>query len=211
MKRRDTVVCGFVLLLAVGLACPGCEGLRSARSPVEPQPARYSELETAAAQGKGMQAALDTHEEATTPRKAYEMFRRAIKDRDFEGCWRLVSSSTHEACGRQAAELRIRVMNNDPPPPLDLELLHIQGLARSEAAKLDGKGFFIGSLRRAAARDPEGFDLLTRTEYDHERASREGALVYVTLSGKRQEDPMRVVREGGVWRIEQTRPTASMR
>lgn len=208
MRNRVTgIPCGLALA-AMLLCCAGCQQWRNANAPVEPRPASYEELESRAAQvqGKPASTTLGTHKAATTARKAYEMYRWAMGKSDFEACWRLLSKNTQDAYEREAIELKMRVTNNPSAPAADVELLHVLGLTRREVDKLDGKSFFIASLKWAEARDPTRFEVVPRTKYHHESVRGDRALVYVTLDGKRQEKPMKLVREGGVWRIDQTRP-----
>ena len=196
-------------VVAVVVLASGCGPFTGRPQPVEPQQSGYEELET--------QAALDEPGKmvpragaATSPRLAYEMFREAIRSRDFETCWRLLSRDTHDAYERNAADLKMRVLNSPTPPPQDLEILHILGLSRKEADKLTGKTAMIGSFRRAAVRDPEGFELITRTDFDHENLYRDRATVHFTVRDTRQVEQMRLVREGGVWRIEAATPVKTL-
>ena len=189
------------LMVVAAVFASGCQSHGGRPEPVDPQQSGYEELKTHAALDEPAKTGPMTGA-ASSPRKAYEMFRAAVRGRDFEACWRLLSRDTHDAYEASAANLKMRVLNSVSPPPDDLELLHILGLTRKEADKLTGKLAMIGSFRRAAARDPAGFELITRTDFDHENVYRDRATVHFATRDTRRVEQMKLVREGGVWRIE---------
>ena len=197
------------ILLAVMAVVTGCGPFTGRPKEVEPQPTGYEELETQAALDEPARMTVRT-EPATSPRRAYEIFRTAIRERDFETCWRLLSRDTHDAYERSAADLKMRVLNSDTPPPQDLELLHVLGLTRKEVDKLTGKMAMRGSFQRAAERDPVGFETITRTDFDHESIYQDRATVHFISRDTRQVEQMRLVREGGVWRIEAATPVKTL-
>ena len=200
---------GMVLLL-------GCGPLTGQPREVAPRPSTYEELETQAARGeleaeettKEPSSLTPRSEAATSPRKAYRLYRTAVRNRDYETCWRLLSRDTHNAYERQATDLQMRVMTSSNPLPQDLELLHILGLTRKEVDKLTGKMAMKASFQRAAARNPDDFELITRTDFDHETIWGERAKVFFRARDTRRIEEMRLVREGSVWRIEATTPVA---
>jgi hypothetical protein len=143
--------------------------------------------------------------EAADPRKCYELFRRAVKERDFEACWALLSRPTQEAYDTRAANLKMRVMNSITPLPEDLEILGCLGLTRKEVEKVDGRMFMTGTFQRQLQRDPDSFDAITRTEFEYESTWGGRAKVYFKGGQVRQSEFIDLVREGPVWRIDLTR------
>ena len=206
-----------VMFAAVALLL-GCGPFTGRPEKVAPQPSTYEELETQAAWGelegqttaKEPSSVTPRSEAATGPRKAYSLFRDAIRKRDYESCWRLLSRDTHDAYEREAADLKMRVMNSTTPLPSDLELLHILGLTRKEVDKFTGKMAMKASFQRAAARNPRDFELITRTHFDHETIWGDRAKVFFRVRDTRRMEEMGLVREGSVWRIEATTPVKTL-
>lgn len=129
------VLIGACLLLA---ALSGCEPTRNRRrAVVEPKPTEFSE--PASKTDGTKREPKPVPKTATTPRKAYEMFRRAIADRDFDTCWRLMSRMTQDSYERTAREIEMRAFNSTTMLDKDRDLLRILGLTSSEAGKLTGK------------------------------------------------------------------------
>ena len=105
----------------------------------------------------------------------------------------------------------MRVKNSTTPLPSDLELLHVLGLTRKEVDKLTGKMAMKASFERAATRNPREFELITRTDFDHETIWGDRAKVYFRARDTRRIEEMGLVREGVVWRIEATTPVRTLR
>jgi hypothetical protein len=197
----------FVALLAAAGLFSGCQQWSERNLPLESKPATYSELETRAVQGKS--ATTPAPQVPTSPRKAYELYSVAIRDGDYEACWRLLSRGTQKAYDAEAMAFRDRISNAPGPIPDDLELLHLLGLTANEVDKVDGKRLLVATFRRESARNPRQFQYITSTEFDHEVVSGDQARVYLRAGGKLEPNPMRLVREGGVWHFELTRPSSS--
>jgi hypothetical protein len=197
----------FVAVLAAAGLFSGCQQWKDRNLPTDSGPPAYSELETRAVQGTA--AAAPTPMASTSPRKAYEIYSRAIKDGNFETCWQLLSRGTQKVYDSEAMALRDRIRTAPGPVPEDLELLHILGLTMKEVDKVDGKMFLEGTFRRESARNPQQFQYITRTEFDHEDIWGDHAKVYVRAGGKAEANPMILVREGGIWHFELTKPSSS--
>ena len=204
MRKVRLEVCFAGMLVAALAWTAGCEEWTYRKAPLEPKPQGYSELETVATQGDVVKPVV-AQGPATTPRKAYEIYRTAIKTRAFETCWRLMSKGTQDSFDAQAAELHVRAGSGNSTTE-DVEVLHILGLTRDDAPRLTGKMLMMGTFRRADARDPREFERITRTEFDHEAMVGERAQVYVRPDDSRGQELIRMVREGGVWYIDLTRP-----
>jgi len=203
MKTSRTAV--IVAFAAAGLFS-GCQKWNERNVPIESPPATYSELETRAVQGTA--AASPTPQTPTNPRKAYELYSKAVKDGDYEACWRLLSRGTQKMYDSAALSLRTRVLNAPGPVPADLDLLHAVGLTAKEVNQMDGKTLLAAMFRRENARNPQQFLYITRTEFDHEVESGDQARVYVRADGKLEPNPMRLVREGGIWHFDLTKPAS---
>ena len=215
MKNRRPGVLGVGVMLAAVALLLGCGAFGGEPEKVPPRPSTYEELETEAARGEleadGTTSSVTPRSEAaTSPRKAYSLYRTAIRKRDYETCWRLLSRDTHNAYERQATDLQMRVMTSSDPLPQDLELLHILGLTRKEVDKLTGKMMMNAEFQRAAARNPDDFELITRTDFDHETIWGDRAKVFFRARDTRTIEEMELVREGGVWRIEATTPVKTL-
>jgi len=206
MKRSRAVVAGVWAAVAGATLFLGCEEWRTRNVPMEPKPAPYSELEMRASKDESVKTPLP--QAATSPRKAYELYSKAIKDKDFETCWRLFSRGTQKMFDGEALALRDRIRTAPAPVPDDLDLLRVLGLTPQEVDKVDGKQLLVATFRRAQGRDPQGFEFITRTEFDHEDVWGDEATVYVRADGKLQPKPMRLVREGGVWHFDLAKPAA---
>jgi hypothetical protein len=198
----------FVALLASAGLFSGCTQWNERNVPLDSKPASYAELETRAAQGTtgGSTPAPMT---PTSPRKAYEIYSRAIQDGNFETCWQLLSSGTQKVYDADAMTFRDRIQNPSGPDPDDLELLHLLGLTVNEVDKVDGKMLLVAKFRRQSARNPQQFRYIARTEFDHEDIWGDQAKVYVRAGGKPEPNPMKLVREGGMWRFVLTRTPPS--
>ena len=226
MKAFKALAAASAVVFAMTMS--GCEAWDASRRPQQPQPMNYDDLKTQAMRqpmdparpapavtpGQHGKPAPEPEVkyvetvtgDATSPRKCYELYRRAIRDRDFEMCWTLASKPSKNAYESAAADLRIRILKSSTPQPQDLELLGVVGMTATDVAKVDGKMFMNASLQRQALRDPEVLDEITRTEFDHESISGDKAKVYLRTSAHQQPEAMNLVREGDFWRIDMGRP-----
>ncbi len=208
---------GAVLAMLLFVAT-GCDRFQSKN--VDPQPARYEELQSKAqttqVRDEGGPQPVERNVvvapvtgEATNPRRCYELYRQAVRNRDYDACWNLLSGPSKDAYEAAASDLKMRVTNSANPLSPDVELLGVLGLTRKDADQLTGRMFLSGSMQREAIRNPEGVDEITRTEFDHESIGGDKARVYVKIPTQRQPQAMNLVREGGAWRIDMrpSRPT----
>ena len=217
MLRSGLIV---VLAAAVAWTFAGCDRFQSKN--VDPRPNRYEDMQAKAREAESRPAPTNDRSasggataerppeppvtgEASTPRKCYELYRQAIKNRDFDACWALLSGTSKDAYETAASDLKTRVTNTVNPSDPDREVLGVLGLTPREADKLTGRMFMAGSMQRQVAKDSEALDEITRTEYDHESIYGAKARVYVKIRGQRQPEAMNLIREGGLWHIE-TRP-----
>lgn len=190
-----------MIVLATMLLPLGCESMKDRDLPLDPKPSGYTELELQAAREEPG-TLLGNVRAATSPRRAYELYRSAVKKRDFDACWRLLSRATQDTYERGAANVRMRVKGSPEPLRRDLDLLHVLGLTRKEVDKLTGRMMMESTFRRADYRDPEEYERITRTDFDHETIWGDRATVYFKDRATRRKEHMRLIREGGVWRIE---------
>ncbi len=199
---------------ALAWALAGCDGFQA--KPVDPKPIPFEDLKAKGQQKETGEKAGDrpviettVTGEATSPHKCYELYRQSIKARDFDACWALLSGPSKDAYEAAATDLKMRVINAAAPVGPDTELLGVLGLTRADADKLTGKMFMSGSMQRESIRNPERFDEITRTEFDHEALFGNKARVYLKIPGQREVEAMNLVREGALWRIEMrpARPT----
>jgi hypothetical protein len=202
-----SVVCAA----AVAWALSGCEQFRT--RDVDPKPMGYEELQSKAQTKQSRDDAgpkpvernvIETPVtgEATNPRKCYELYRQAVKTRDCDACWNLLSGPSRDAYESEASDLKVRVVNSFNPSSPDVEILGVLGLTRKDVDKLTGKMYLSGSMQREAVRNPEALDEITRTEFDHESIWGDKARVYVRVPTERQPVAMNLLREGGIWRID---------
>jgi len=186
----------MVVLIFLSTALSGCGGLSH---PVDPQPASPGELTSHAAR---VQPGKETHLPATTsPRAAYHAFQQTIREKRYEDTWTLLSSGTQDRCRAAAADLKVRVLNYPAPRASDLDILYFSGLTRRTVKNLTGKMYFVASSKMRD-KDPEAFAPVIKSEYDHEVIRGGEAKVYVKINGRRTDEPMTFVQEGGVWRVD---------
>jgi hypothetical protein len=208
-QRRTSEIRRFAAASALALlafAGSSCESWSNRNAPVDPKPAPYEQLQDVGVGGQPTtRGARPVTGSATSPHKAYELFRSAIKERDFDAYWNLLSRPTQKNFQGRADDLKARVLSNARPAQKDLDLLHVLGLSPSDVAKVNGKMYLTGSLTQTSLVSPRELDDAIRPEYDHEVTSGDNAKVYVRLDGDLQATPMKMVREGGVWRIDLTR------
>ncbi len=215
----------WLLIPAVLLILFGCDRFQS-KNIVDPQPNGYDDLRAKAREAETRPVKTDSRAdsktgaavqpvperqpeapvtgEATAPRKCYELYRQAIKNRDFDACWGLLSGPSKDAYETAASDLKMRVINSPTPSDADMEVLGVMGLTKGEKdlEKFNGKMFLSGSMLRQANRDPEAMDEITRTEFDHESIYEAKATVYIKIRGQRQPEGMKLLRESGLWHIE---------
>jgi len=192
MKHAKTIVSVTLLLSVVVLGC------KEWRYPVDPKPATPGELQDRAAQVEPGKAKSDIS--TTSPRNTYDAFRASITEKRFEDTWTLLSAGTQESCKAAAANVKMRVVNDPAPMAQHLDILYLSGLTRATADKLTGKMYFVAASKMRD-KDPEAFAPMRNAEYDHEVIQGNNARVYVKINGRRGAEPMKMEREGGVWRV----------
>ena len=193
--KQSLIADALLGVFLAGLA--GCDTFGG--HPVDPQPASPAELRASAArvQPEGQTSTAST----TSPRGTWETFQQTLRDKRFEDTWPLLSAGTQDACAAAAADLKMRVLNYPTPMARDLDVLHFSGLTRREVEKLTPKMYFVAASKMRD-KDPEAFGPVTKAEFDHEVVRGDQAQVFVKIDGRRNDQPMRLVREGGVWRVD---------
>jgi hypothetical protein len=169
--------------------------------PINPEAGEYTKLQSDASKGQPSLVGGE-FDRATTPRIAYETFRKAVQERDFDMCWKLVSKDTRELYDRRAADFKMLVLNSPDTTPKARQFLEAMGLSRLDLDKVNGQRFFIGEMRLKEATDPKSFEQITRTEFLRQEIKGDKAKVFVTLAGNAEPEPMNLAREGGLWRVD---------
>jgi hypothetical protein len=142
-----------------------------------------------------------------TPAQAYEAFRDAVAASDYNGIWPLLSKSTQDDFTRRAAEFEMQLRNRTDTPAGAKAMLDAMGLTAedvraSEQRIVSGHHMMLATLRLTAQKDPEHFKRIARSRYARDETSGDRGRVYVIIDGKTQDEPMTVVREGTLWKIE---------
>jgi hypothetical protein len=187
-----------LLPIAVMLSLLGCRS-----GPVDPKPQEYTRLEDEAPRESTPRAAPAT----VTPKEAYEAFRDAVGRQDYEAVWPLLSKRTQDDYDRRAAEFEMQLKNRSDTSEGVEALLKAMGLTAEKVRASAGRGIsgarmMSASMRLTSDRNPEHFKRIARSRFAREEIHDQRAKVYVIIDREIQAEPMELVREGTLWKIE---------
>ena len=189
------------LMIVPALPMTGCR-----IGPVDPKPQDFTNLEDRA--DRGRTSPPRRVEPATvTPREAYEAFRDVIAKADYDACWPLLSKRAQDDFERVAAEFEMELRNRSDTPQGAKDLLDAMKLSAEEVRKsktrlIRGPRMMAARLQRSAKTNPRGFQRIARSQYLRDEIHEDRAQVYLIMDRKIQKEPMPLVREGTLWKID---------
>jgi hypothetical protein len=132
---------------------------------------------------------------ASTPADACLSYFRAIRARDFNTAYTLLSSNSRAAFEQQRTNM---------PPEVKGELCAELGITPEELDRMQGRQLFV-TVMQAGSGTLEAvgvFDLIDQFEVGDTRVSGNTATVMIYMKGSDEGAPIRLVREAGGWKVD---------
>jgi len=143
---------------------------------------------------------------AATPEAAFEAYKAAMADKDFEAVWRMLSAASHEQEEADAKGIAERAAKSEGLEKADLEKkAKLMDVTMDQMKTIDGKALFIGLCKMGSTGGKEEWEKLPRGQLARVEINANRANVYVKLDGKVDTDtPLPLVLEDGKWKIDLT-------
>jgi hypothetical protein len=138
-----------------------------------------------------------------SPEDAFNHFRKAIAEKDYEGAWKLLTTKNRQGAEERAAEIVRRTRKGEDADSTATKEL---GLSIAEARKLDGREYWVRVMSHLLATTYKDIGIeFSRTRFvraevenDHDHSK-----VYTSFDGTVNEHfPWTLVKENGVWRVD---------
>jgi hypothetical protein len=143
---------------------------------------------------------------AATPEAAFESYKTAMADKDFEGVWQMLSAASQQQMEEDARGIAERAAKSEGPGKVAVEKqARLMDMTMDQVKTINGKTLFIGLCSMAAKEGKEEWEKLPRGQFARVEVNANRANVYVKVDDKVETDhPLPLVLEGGKWKIDMT-------
>jgi hypothetical protein len=137
-----------------------------------------------------------------TPEAAFKEFQAAIKAKDGERAWKLLSKEGQGQMEKQVEAMKesfkvLEKLSADQLKQVEEQIVQKFGVGLAELKKMDGRKLFALALKAPEAADK----LKAVTSATLEDLKVEGDKATATVKALGKSEPIRFIREGGSWKI----------
>jgi len=144
---------------------------------------------------------------ASTPEAAFEAYKAAMANKDFEGVWRMLSAASRQQMEAEAKRIAEQTAKSEGPAKTAAENeAKLMDLTMDQLKTLHGKELFIGYCTMAARVGKEEWEKLPRGQVARVQINGNQADVFVKVGEQvDMEHPLPLLFEDGTWKIDVTR------
>ncbi len=142
-----------------------------------------------------------------TPEATFKEFQAAVKARDGDKAWNLLSNESQTQMEKQVKALKAMLsgqlellgkLPGDAKKQLEAKMAEKFGMTMDEFKAIDARGMFKLSLKQADA-TKGGLDDLNSATLENVKV--EGDKATATVKTSKKSEPIQFVKEGGSWKI----------
>ena len=161
---------------------------------------------TCLAAGLGILIGCGGGKGTATPEAAFEAYKTAVADKDFEGMWGMLSAASRDRMEADAKRIAEQAAKSEGVAKAAAEKqAKLMDLTMDQLKTLQGRGLFIGLLTMAAREGKEEWEKLPRAQLDRVEINVNRANVFVKVGDRVEVDhPLPLVLENGTWKIAMT-------
>ncbi len=138
-----------------------------------------------------------------SPEATFRQWKSAVSDRSYGDVWEMVSAASKEQKAIEAQQLSEEAKKAEGPARTALDsTARFLGMSLDDMKKLDGRTLFIADMKMAAESGRDEWDRMSRAEFARADEKGDRASVYVRFEGREDPNPMPLVRENGIWKID---------